>query len=91
MYIFTPSIQQGLYQKIICFSNYTPIHITPNILSEEDIDIVIGEVINNKDFEKSNSEVETYENMEDLNFALVYEDGGIIKIDDLNEEEMNNP
>ena len=54
IYIYSPSIHQNLYQKIIkCFSNYIPINIIPNFLKEEDIDIVIDEIVNNKDFQKS--------------------------------------
>ena len=58
--IYSPSLRQNLYQKMIRgFSNYIPIHIIPIILNEEDIDIVIDEVVNNKDFEKSDIEIET--------------------------------
>ena len=87
IYIYSPSLHQDLYQKLIkCFSNHIPIHIIPNILNEVDIDIVIQEVINNKDFEKSNTEIETYESIEQLKFPQEYDDGGIIKLDDLNEK-----
>ena len=56
IYIYSPSLHQNLYQKIIkCFTNQIPIHIIPNVLNEEDIDIVIEEITNNKDFEKSNT------------------------------------
>ena len=62
IYIYSPSLHQDFYQKLIkCFSNYTPIHIIPNILNEKDIDIVIAEIDINKDFEKSDTEIETYE------------------------------
>ena len=47
-----------------CFSNYIPIHIIQIILSEEDIDIVIEETVNNKDFEKPDAETETYGSIE---------------------------
>ena len=40
----------------------------PNILKEEDIDVFIEEIVNNKDFEKSDTEIETYESIEELNF-----------------------
>ena len=57
------------YQKLIkCFTNHIPIPIIPNILNEEDIDIVIEEIVSNKDFEKSDTEVETYESIEELKF-----------------------
>ena len=69
IYVYSPSLHQDLYQKLIkCFSNYIPIHIIPNILNEADIDIVFDEVVNNKDFEKSDIELETCESIEDLKF-----------------------
>ena len=91
IYIYSTSLHQDLHQKLIKgFSNYVPIHIIPNILNEEDIDVVIEEIFNNKDFEKSNTEVETYESREELEFPQEY-DGGIIILDDLNEKAMNDP
>ena len=91
IYIYSPCIHQNLYQKlIICFSNYIPIHIIPNILNEEDIDIVKAELVNNKDFEKQNTELETYESIEELIFPQEYENNSIIILDDLNEKEINN-
>ena len=91
IYIYSPSLHQDLYQKLIkCFSNQMPIHIIPNILNEEDIDIVIEEIVTNKDFEKSNTEIETYESIEELKFPQEYENNSIIILDDLNEKEINN-
>ena len=91
IYIYSPSLHQDLYQKLIkCFSSYIPIHIIPNILHEEDIDIVIKEIVKNKDFEKSDTEIETFESIE-LTFPQEYGDGGIIILDDLNDKEMNDP
>ena len=66
VYIYSPSLLQDFYQKLIkCFSTYIPIHIIPNILNEHDIDLVIKEVINNEDFEKTDNETETYESIEE--------------------------
>ena len=51
IFIYSPSLLQDLHQRLIkCFSNYIPINISPNILNEEDIDIVIDELVNNKNF-----------------------------------------
>ena len=87
IYIYSHSLHQEFYQKLIkCISTYIPIHIIPNILNEENIDVVIDEIVNNKDFEKSDTEIKTYENIEELKFPREYEDGGIIIIDDLNEK-----
>ena len=81
-----------IYQKLNkCFHNYIPIHIIPNILNEGDIDVVIDEIVNNKDFEKSNAEIETYESIEDLKFPQEYENNSIIILDDLNQKEMDDP
>ena len=92
IYIYSPSLHPDLYQKLIkCFSNYIPIHIIPNILNEADIDIVIEEIVNIKDFQKSDTEIETYESIEELKFPQEYNDGGVIILDDLNEKEMNDP
>ena len=58
IYIFSPSFHQDFSQKLIkCFTNHIPIHIIPSILNEKDIDIVIEEIVNNKDFEKSDIEI----------------------------------
>ena len=86
-YIYSPSLHQDLYQNLFeCFRNFIPFHIIPKILNEEDIDIVIDEIVNNKDFEKSDTEIETYENIEELKFPQEYDDGGINTLDDSNEE-----
>ena len=90
IYIYSPN--QDFYQKLIrCFSNYIPIHIIPNILNEEDIDILINELVNNEDFEKSNIEIETYNNIEELKYPQEYENNSIIILDDLNQKEMDDP
>ena len=92
IYIYSPSLHQDLYQKLFkCFSNYIPIHIIPIILNEEDIDLVIEEIVNNKDFEKSVIEIETYESIEELKFPQDYENNSIIILDDLNQKKMDDP
>ena len=92
IYIYSPSLHQDLYQKLIkSFNNYIPINIIPNILKEEDIDVVIDEIVDNKDFNKSDTQIETYESIEELKFLQEYDDEGIFILDDLNEKEMNDP
>ena len=89
-YIYSPSLHQDLYQKIIkCFSNYIPIHIIANILNEEDIDIVVEEKVNNKDFEKSDTEMETFDSTEEPKFPQEHETNSINNLDDLTEKEIN--
>ena len=79
IYIYSPSLHQDSNQNIVkCFTNYIPIHIIPNVLNEKDIDVVIEEIVINKDFEKSNTEIETYESIEELKFPQEYEDSGVI-------------
>ena len=60
-------------------------------MNEPDIDIVIEEIVRNKDFEKPDTERENYDNIEELKFPQEYDDGGIIILDDLNGNEMNDP
>ena len=91
IYFYSPSLHQEINQKLInCFGNYVPIHIIPNTLNEEDIDVVIEELVYNKDFEKSNTEIETYEPIEKPRFRQDYESNSIIMLDNLNEKEINN-
>ena len=88
---FSPSLHQDLYQKSInCFTKHIPINIIPNILNEKDTDLVIDEIVNNRDFEKSDSEKQTYESIEELKFPQEYEDGGNIIVDELFEKEMKD-
>ena len=95
IYIYSPSLQQDLYQKLIkCFSNYIPIHIIPNVLNE-DIDLVIDEIVFIINFiivfiidsEKSDSEIETYESIQELKYPQEYNSDQSVAIilDDLNE------
>ena len=87
IYIYSPSLHQDSYQKIInYFSNYITIHIIPNILNEEDIDIVSDEIVNNKDFEKSDTAIQTFDNLEELKDPQKYDDGRNIILDDSNEK-----
>ena len=69
IYIYSPSLHQDFYQDLVkCFSNYIPYHLLPNILNEEDIDVILEEILKNKDFEKSNTERETYESIEEVKY-----------------------
>ena len=92
LYIYSPSLRQDLDQKLIkCFSNYISINIIPNFLNDEDIDVVIKGIVNNKDVEKSDCEIETYESIEDLKLPQDYENNSIIILDDLNQKEKDDP
>ena len=71
-------------------SNYIPIHIIPNNLKEEDIDIVFEEVVSNEDFEKSDTERETYDSIEEIKYQQEYENISTNILEDLNEKEINN-
>ena len=74
-YIYPLSLHEDFYQKLIQrFSTYIPITITPNSLNEEDIYLVIDQKVNDKDFSESDTEGETYESIEKLNFPRTYED-----------------
>ena len=82
IYIYSSSFHQDLYQKLFnCFSNYIPIHIIPEILNEEDIDLVMDEICKDEDFRKSLTEIETYESIEQWKYSQEYEDGGNINLE----------
>ena len=92
IYIYSPSLHQDLYQKLInCFSIVIPINIIPNFFNEEGIDVVNDETVNDKDFQKPDAEVETYESKLKLKFLQEYEDWVNIISDDLYAKEMTDP
>ena len=81
-----------MYQKLTrCFINYKSNNIIPNIFNEEGIDVVIDEINIEKDFQKSDTEIETYESIQELKYPKDYAEGGIIILDDLKGAEMNYP
>ena len=86
IYICSPSSHQTLHQHLIkCFSIYIPINITLSNLNEKDIDVVIDEIVNDKNFEKIDTEMETYARLDESKFLKEHEDGDTISLDDLNE------
>ena len=92
IYIYSPSLHQDLYQKFLeGFNTYLPIHIIPKSLNEEDSDLVIDEIVTNKDFEKSHTEIETFDNIQELKYPQEYDDGGINILDNINKKEMKDP
>ena len=52
---------------------------------------MIDEIVNNKDFQKSDTEIETFDKIEDLKFPQEYETNSIIILDDINQKEMDDP
>ena len=50
------------------------------------MDLGIDEKVNDKDFEKSDTEIETYESIDKLKNPQENEAGGSIILDDLNEK-----
>ena len=91
-HIYSPNLHQDLYQKLFkCFNNYIPFHILPIILNEEVIEVKIAEIVNDKDFEKSDTEIKTYESIEEIKFPQEAEFGGVRKLDDINEKKTNEP
>ena len=67
---------------------YIPIHIIPSILNEGDIDKVFGGIVNNKYFEKSDTEIQTFDSIEGLKYPQEYENNSFINLDDLNEKKL---
>ena len=78
MYIYSAILHQDLYRKLTKFFRFIiPIHLFPNNLVEDDVNLVIEEIVNDEDIEKSDTEKETYESIEDPKFLQDYDDGGI--------------
>ena len=53
--------------------------------------MIIDQIHDVKDFEKSRTEVETFESIEESTYPQEYDDGGINFLDYLNEKEKNYP
>ena len=69
IYIYSRSLHQDFYRKLTkCFNIYIPFHIIPTILNEEDIDEVMDNKNNINDFEKLNTEIETFNSFEELSY-----------------------
>ena len=91
IYIYSPSLHQDFYQKLFKrFCYYLPIQKVPNIVNEGDTDLVFDELVNNKDFNKSDIEIETYESVGELRHLQNYGINSNIILDDLNEKKINN-
>ena len=73
VHLLTISTSRFISKFFECFSKYIPSHIKPNILNDEDIDIVFEEIVNNKGFEKSDAEIETYESIEEIKYPQEYD------------------
>ena len=52
---------------------------------------MIGEIFNIKHFQKSDTEIQTYESIEELKFPQECDEGGIFILNDLNERQMKDP
>ena len=93
-YIYLTSLHQDLYQKLVkCFSIYIPIHIIPKFSNEEDLDMVVDERVNYKDFEKSDTESENFEPIDELKLPQEHNsDQSIVFIlDDLDQKQKEDP
>ena len=53
--------------------------------------MVFDELVNKKDFEKSDTETQTNESIEELKLPQDYESNSIIILDDLNQKQMDDP
>ena len=97
IFIFSPTVHQPSYQKIInCFQISLSLNVINNILKEnlslEDLDTYIEEIINDEDFESSNIEYESCENIDELKNAQEYDSDihMVIIFDDLNKKQLED-
>ena len=62
LFFYSLSLPQDLYHKSIkCFCNYMPINTIQHILHEKDLEFNIEEIFKDEFFEKSETEIETFE------------------------------
>ena len=62
LYFYSLSLPQDLYHKSInCFCNNMPINTIQHILNEKDLEFFIKEIFKDEIFEKSETEIETFE------------------------------
>ena len=97
IFIYSPTIHQPVYQTIIkCFESFLPLNVIKNVLelkiSLEELQPLIEEIINDEDFESSQIECESYDNIDELKNAQEYEPDkhNVIILDDLNKEQLND-
>ena len=75
------------------FSNDISINLISVILKEEETDLKVDEIVIDKEFEKSNTEIEMYESIEELKYPQEHDSNHsfAIVLDDLSETGKNNP
>ena len=75
------------------FSSFIPRNTIQKTLDEEDLDLMIDEIVNGRYFEKSRTEIETYESKEEKIYPKEFDSEFPFAIipDDLNENQMNDP
>ena len=94
IYISSPSIHQGLYQKILrSFSNFIPVSKIQNILNEEVLGQLVEETVNHQTLDASELELETFESIEGMNYPLDFnrEFSIVFPLDDSIEKQLNDP
>ena len=93
IYTNSTSLNQDFQQKISkCFSNFIRLNAIPNFLNEQISDLVTDAIVNDKDFEKSETEKETFESKEKLKYPQEFDaDDPIFFSDDIHEKETNDP
>ena len=93
IYIQSPRLHRDLYHKLNnCSINYIPNHIIPNILNEDEIELVIEQMVTDKDFEKSGCEIDTYDGIDELKYTQEYNSDSrvVIILDAVNEKRERN-
>ena len=92
-YFKSPSLHQEVYRELIkSFNNRIPTKINQNTLKEGDLDLITGKIFRKENFEKSETEIETYEALAEVNYPQEYISSypNVIISDKINEKE-NDP
>ena len=89
IYIYSPSIYQETYQKLIeCFEKKIPPKSISKVLKNNKS---IDDIISDEKFEPSDVEICVYENIDELKYSQDYQgESTVIILDYLNEKELND-
>ena len=92
MYNFSPSLHQTSYQKVIKgISYYIPKEIITVKRNEQEENKKFDEIINDEDFEKSETEIEAFVSIGEIKYPQEYDSYQpiVIILDDLSRKEIN--
>lgn len=98
LFLFSRSIHQDYYQTLIrCHENFLPRNVIENIFNEppksmEELDQIINEIVNDEEFETSETEFESHDSLQELKDPSEIDEtsNNVIIFDDLIDEKQSD-